>query len=130
MGDPSPSAITVDAAPVIRRSFTLPARFTQVREPKISGNVAGMGTEELLFSHDSAKIVAFNAATHFNPIPGDVAQTDLDGDKAGVLPWTSTTERTIAAGRLPTCLDGSRVLIVFLMLRSLVLIQVTLYSLP
>ncbi|KAH0566385.1 hypothetical protein GP486_000207 [Trichoglossum hirsutum] len=106
MGDSSPPAIMADAAPVIRRSFTLPARFSEGREPRTSGNVAGTGPEELLFSHDSAKIVAFGAATHFNPISGGVARTDLDGDKAGVLPWTSTTERTIAAGRVATCLDG------------------------
>ena len=99
MADPSPSAITVDLAPspAVRRSFTLPAKFTEGRTATTANAVAGVGPKELLFSHDS-KIVAFNASGSTSV--GSV-RADSEADEVGVLPWTFPTERTIAAGRYP-----------------------------
>ncbi|KAH0542079.1 hypothetical protein FGG08_003459 [Glutinoglossum americanum] len=100
MGDSSPLAIPVDLAPAVRRSFTFPARLAENRGQRTASTVVAIGSEELLFSHDSAKIVSFDASTQSNPLSGGAARSGSDEDKAGVLSWTSTRERTIAAGPL------------------------------
>ncbi|KAI9787713.1 MAG: hypothetical protein M1839_000244 [Geoglossum umbratile] len=100
MADPSPSASAIGLAAAMRRSFTLPAKFTESRGARTANYAAGVGSEELLFSHDSTKIVAFSPSTYSAPISGNAARADTEEDKAGVLPWASPTERTIAAGPL------------------------------
>jgi hypothetical protein len=127
MVDPSPSAVVVDSAPspAMRRSFTLPARFTESRTTIAANSVAGAGPKELLFSHDS-RIVAFDTS---RPISVGGVRADPEADEVGVLPWTSPTEMTKAVGRyLSIGFDNSCVLM--RLPRSFVFVQVTLYCLP
>jgi len=98
MVDPSQSAVVVDSgpSPAVRRSFTLPARFTESRTTITANSVAGAGPKELLFSHDS-KIVAFDTS---GPVSIGGVRANPEVDEVGVSPWTSPTEMTKAVGKV------------------------------
>ena len=92
--DPLPSTTPV----VMRRSFTLPSKkpvslAAFPRTPDAS-------QVEMLFEHRNGKIVSFTTPssllrTSYNS-PRE--SQDVSNEAVGMFPWTSSTERTLAAG--------------------------------
>ena len=92
--------------PTVRRSHTVPTRFTEpVRT--IPSAVPGADNVETLFVHPQAKIVSFTVSK----VPSRPSSSSgTVSSETGALPWTSPTERTLATGEptyrnvaLPTC---------------------------
>ena len=99
----APTTPESSASPyVLRRSFTAPIRstgFTKVTEP--FRETEGEGAETL-FTHSGGRIVSFTTYPSVIRRHSSLGNGKLDQQEepAGTLPWASTTERTIAAGRL------------------------------
>ena len=89
--------------PIVRRSHTVPTRFTDpVRA--VPSTVPGADSVETLFVHPQAKIVSFNIPK----VPSrPTSSSGTAASETGILSWTSPTERTLATGE-PT--DGSFVM--------------------
>ncbi|KAL8895494.1 MAG: hypothetical protein Q9192_003601 [Flavoplaca navasiana] len=92
-----PPTNTPDQPPAIRRLFTAPL-------PKTSPSSRDIAEEgaETLYAHNAGRIVSFSppitgTRRHSSLEQGHVA---LQDEPVGTLPWTSPTERTIAAGPL------------------------------
>ena len=90
-----PPTNTPDQPPAICRLFTAPL-------PKTSPSSRDIAEEdaETLYAHNAGKIVSFSppitgTRRHSSLEQGHVA---LQDEPVGTLPWTSPTERTIAAG--------------------------------
>ncbi|KAI9830224.1 MAG: hypothetical protein M1819_005751 [Sarea resinae] len=85
--------------PTMRRSFTLPAKLRENKKP-LAREADAEGIETL-FSVSAAKIVSFTASNiSRRTSAAGAAKVDVDTEAAGTLPWSSSTERTIAAGPL------------------------------
>ena len=91
---------TPNQHPVIHRSFTLPPRLSGIPRPRIDEKVPGPDAVETLFAHHAGKIVTFNAYGASSPPRSGSSVTDIieDNKLAGILPWATHSERTIAAG--------------------------------
>ncbi|KAF2661695.1 hypothetical protein K491DRAFT_710536 [Lophiostoma macrostomum CBS 122681] len=84
--------------PGIRRSFTLPAKTTNRPRPSAPASSDGI---ETLFTHTSTKIVSFNASSPKKTAsPSRRRGGDSASDAPNTIPWTSSTERTLAVGVL------------------------------
>lgn len=85
------------------RSFSLPTRIAQPHSLPVRHLNEEAQRVETLFSCATAKVVSFNAAA---PGPGHVRHSstpvgrlsEAEHAEHGTLPWTSATERTLAAG--------------------------------
>ena len=84
--------------PLVRRSFTVPSKKPIPLEA--SSQTLDSSQVETLFNHGSGKIVSFT-------IPATVLQStsslgggnyDPATEPIDILPWASSTERTLAAG--------------------------------
>ncbi|KAI5209906.1 hypothetical protein E4T39_00678 [Aureobasidium subglaciale] len=87
----------------LRRSFTLPSRLTNPAKAPQQVEIGSADGIETLFVHPSAKIVSFTSASSLRSRPSSrssIASYDGEADGSTSLPWTSPTERTMAAGPL------------------------------
>lgn len=83
--------------PFIRRSFTAPIRSPRsIPFPEETADGA-----ETLYAHGACKIVSFNNPVSFARRHSSISdgRAELQEEPVGTLPWFSTTERTLAAGR-------------------------------
>lgn len=88
----------------IRRSFTAP---TKLSLPTIRSPEANIDGAETLYSHGAAKIVSFNTSNDFGRRHSSVSNGRAEfQESVGTLPWASTTERTIAAGKIVKISDS------------------------
>ena len=85
--------------PPIRRSFTAPIRSSKSRFP-ISEEAAE--DTENLFAHNACKIVSFSTSSSYITKHSSVSdgRSESQDEPVGTLPWRTTTERTIAAGKV------------------------------
>ncbi|THW70418.1 hypothetical protein D6D19_07837 [Aureobasidium pullulans] len=91
------------SAPGLRRSFTLPSRLANPPKAQQQVEIGSADGIETLFVHPSAKIVSFSSASSLRSRPSSrssIASYDGEADCTTSLPWTSPTERTMAAGPL------------------------------
>lgn len=83
----------------LRRSFTVPPKFstTSAKQPEI-GAADGI---ETLYIHPSARVVSFSTSQSSSRPSSSSGRASLGSDSsgAGILPWASATERTLAAGQ-------------------------------
>ena len=85
------------AAP--HRSFTLPPRLQDGPKEQALADRLPSPTIETLYEHPSAKIVCFNVPLPRSPSKlGDCGISTPEQSPAGVLPWTSDREWTVASG--------------------------------
>ena len=82
--------------PVIRRAFTVPSRLAGFRQAARATPEADRQSADTLFAHNHCKIVSFNTGAK-RPSSAGLDQAE-SAEPVGTLPWTTTTERTIAAG--------------------------------
>lgn len=82
----------------VRRSFTLPTRFSSPSTP--SESPASADGVEILFNHSFAKVVLFTTAASLSrPSSSASNRTVLrDQPPTDTIPWVSPTESTVAAG--------------------------------
>lgn len=98
-----PPHLTIPFQPA-RRVQTLPTRFQDgARSPIQSTHAAD--TIETLITIDFAKVVAFEVAPKSSTTPNSRSSSraehigTLPDDEVGAIPWTNSTERTLAAGK-------------------------------
>ena len=83
--------MSTSPSPLSRRSFSLPVtRNTPNTDPQL----------EILFTLDSARIVAFTTALGSSSRPGSSSGISADDEEVGKLSWVSSFESTIAVGPL------------------------------
>ncbi len=85
--------------PGIRRSFTAPISSTRKFTPLPEKADAGT---ETLYAHSACKIVSFSNPSSLILRHSRVSngRDEFQDQPVGTLPWTSSTERTIAAGMM------------------------------
>ena len=83
--------------PVIRRAFTVPSKLSGPREAAKKTPEPDRQRTETLFAHNHCKIVSFNSGAK-RPTSAGREQEEAK-EPVGTLPWATSTERTIAAGR-------------------------------
>ncbi|KAI4130275.1 MAG: hypothetical protein LQ338_001813 [Usnochroma carphineum] len=92
------------APPAFRRSFTVPrtANASLKQSPPIREAVEEEA--ETLYAHNAGKIVSFNPPITGTRRHSSVEQgySALQDEPVGILPWASTTERTLAAEKPKT----------------------------
>ena len=83
--------------PFIRRSFTAPIRSPRsIPFPEDTADGA-----ETLYAHGACKIFSFSNPVSFARRHSSISngRAELQEEPVGTMPWFSTTERTLAAGK-------------------------------
>ena len=85
-------------APLNRRAFTAPIRNIRQNLPVLEADPQGA---ETLYAHGAGKILSFSTSNSLARTHSSTSDErwELHNETTGTLPWTSLTERTIAAGR-------------------------------
>lgn len=100
---PSASNLSASVNPrgASQRAVSLPIKLTNGTGPRRSSNHTESEGVEILFSHDSGKVVAFSPPGQTSQLGSRSSSQNQESgeEKAGILPWSSRTERTICAGR-------------------------------
>ena len=94
----APSTPTIAGAPrrtALNRSFTVPAKINPASSPKTSAEIGAADGIETLYTHPSANIIKF---TTTSSRPTSSNSPGRPQSSSGTEPWTSLTERTLAAG--------------------------------
>ncbi|EKG17639.1 hypothetical protein MPH_05088 [Macrophomina phaseolina MS6] len=102
MSSPTAASTPTSAPPTasrgVRRSFTLPTRFSNPSTP--SESPASSDGVETLFNHSFAKVVLFTTASSLSRPSSSASNRTVLRDHAppDTIPWVSPTESTVAAG--------------------------------
>lgn len=114
--------------PFIRRSFTAPIRSPRsIPFPEETADGA-----ETLYAHGTCKIVSFNNPASFARRHSSISdgRAELQEEPVGTLPWFSTTERTLAAGKFHYVQIEFRFLQLILFHRAIAYLQSPGHGLP
>ena len=98
----SPTAPSTPRQPTLpHRSFTVPSRLADVSRSRAFSGTPEHDTVETLFVHHAGKIILFSPPYTASPRrTTPLASPTGDEESAGTLPWTTRTERVVAAGLL------------------------------
>lgn len=83
------------APPAVRRAFTAPTKLVDPSRTTSSA-IPGAESVETLFVHPEAKVVSF---TILKVSSRPSSSSGPTGSETKAVPWTSPTERTLAAGK-------------------------------
>lgn len=109
---PSASNLSTSGIPrgASQRAVSLPINLTNGTGPRRTSKHTESEGVEILFSHDSGKVVAFSPPGQITQIGSRPSSREQDSgeEKAGILPWSSRTERIISAGEFDAAIDDSQ----------------------